>query len=377
MITQPVRIGIVGCGSVMQRPYTRQIKRMIANGMQIEVTRACDIVADRQNAVRERFPNARFSTNYRDVVEAGDVDLVLVLASMPVHGSVSKAALQNGKHVLVEKPMAVTLEEAAELVELVKHGPAKLHPAPHVVLSPTFQTMWRRIQRGDIGQVLQARALYGWDGPSWGQWFYGPDGGPLFDLGVYNVASLTALLGPAKRVTAMVGIARPERVVDDELIRVQSEDTAHVLIDHGNSVFSVVTTGFTMQKYRVPGIEVYGSRGTIQMVGEDWDPNGYELWQNDVGAWQIFDETDPEWPWTDGLRHFVEVIQNGEQQLVTPEHGYHALEIMIKAKQAGRDGQTKTIESSFEPPRFAIPAEERSPDAHRIHDRANRGVEQP
>ena len=292
MTTQPLRIGIVGCGSVMLGPYTRQIRRMLANGAAIEVTRACDIVPDRQAAVRERFPDARFSTDYRDVVEAGDVDLVLVTSSMPVHGSISRAALENGKHALVEKPMAVTLEEAAELVDLAKRGPAMLLPAPHVVLSPTFQTMWRRIRRGDIGQVLQARALYGWDGPSWGQWFYGPDGGPLFDLGVYNVVSLTALLGPARRVTAMVGTARPQRVVDDELIDVQSEDTAHVLIDHGNAVFSVVTTGFTMQKYRVPGIEVYGSTGTIQMAGEDWDPNGYELWQNHVGAWQIFGETD-------------------------------------------------------------------------------------
>lgn len=376
MESQPLRIGIVGCGSVMQWPYTRQIKRMQANGANIRVTRACDIVPERQTAVHDRFPDARFSTDVRNVVDADDVDLVLVLASMPAHGSISKAALQNGKHVLVEKPMAVTLAEAAELVELAKHGPAKLHPAPHVVLSPTFQAMWRRIKRGDIGQVLQARAIYGWDGPSWGQWFYGPDGGPLFDLGVYNVVSLTTLLGPAKRVTAMVGIARPERVVDEELITVRSEDTAHVLIDHGNAVFSVVTTGFTMQRYRVPGVEIYGSNGTIQMIGEDWDPNGYELWQNQVGAWQIFAETDPEWPWTDGLRHFVDVIQNGTPQLVTPEHGYHALEIMLKAKEAGRDGQTKAIDSTFEPPRFELLEEEPAIDAHRIHDRANQGVEQ-
>lgn len=374
MTNQPLRIGIVGCGSVMQYPYTRQIRRMMANGVAIEVTRACDIVPDRERVVRERFADARFSTDYRSVVEADDVDLVLVTASMPVHGSVSKAALQNGKHVLVEKPMAVTLPEAAELVELAKHGPARLLPAPHVVLSPTFQTMWRRIRRGDIGQPLQARALYGWDGPHWGQWFYSPEGGPLFDLGVYNVVSLTALLGPAQRVTAMVGVARPERVVDDELITVRSEDTAHVLIDHGNSVFSVVTTGFTMQKYRVPGIEVYGSEGTIQMLAEDWDPNGYELWQNKVGAWQIFDETEPDWPWTDGLRHFVDVIQNGATQLITPEHGYHALEIMIKAKEAGRDGITKTIESSFPPPAIPVPDDELPMDGHRVHDRVNQGA---
>src|ERR671928_107774 len=73
----------------------------------------------------------------------------------------------------------------------------------------------------------------------------------------------------AKRVTAMTGTAIPERVVDGELMRVESEDNAHVLIDFGESVFAVVTTGFTIQQYRTPGIEIYGSTGVIQMVGED------------------------------------------------------------------------------------------------------------
>ena len=372
MTNELVRIGIVGCGSVMRYPYTRQIRRMIANGIAIQVTRACDTNPEAAQAVRDRFGDIPFSTDYHTVVEASDVDLVLVLTAMPAHGPVAKAALQNGKHVLVEKPMAVTLEQAAELVELAKHSPGLLLPAPHVLLSPTYQAIWRRVHRGDIGQVLQARAIYGWDGPSWGKWFYGPDGGPLFDLGVYNIISLTGLLGPVKRVTAMIGVARPERIVDGTPTEVESEDTAHVLLDFGNSVFAVVTTGFTIQKYRVPGIELYGSEGTIQMLGEDWDPNGYELWQNDVGAWQLFDETDADWPWTDGLRHLVECIQTGTRPIITPEHGFHALEIILKAKEAGRDGQARMIESTFTPPSFALP-DEQPQTLHRVHDRVNQG----
>jgi predicted dehydrogenase len=109
------------------------------------------------------------------------------------------------------------------------------------------------------------------------------------------------------------------------------------------------------------------------MMGEDWNPNGYELWQNRVGAWQIVGETDPDWPWTDGLRHFVDVIQNGAEQLITPEHGFHALEIMLKAKEAGRTGQTQLIESSFTPPSFPLPDEDMSVTGHRVHDRVNQG----
>ncbi len=94
----------------------------------------------------------------------------------------------------------------------------------------------------------------------------------MFDLGVYNVVSLTGLLGPAQRVTGLVGTAIPERVVEGENMQVEADDNAHILIDFGESVFAVVTTGFTIQKYRTPAIEIYGSKGTIQMMGDDWVP---------------------------------------------------------------------------------------------------------
>lgn len=367
-MVRPVRIGIIGCGNVMRRPYMSLIKQLRIENL-VEVVMACDAKEEKRKLLLDEFGIDNFTTDYQDVIQSAQVDLVLVLTSMNEHGPITRAALEAGKHVLVEKPMATSLPEAAEIVELARKSPGYLVPAPHVILSPTYQTIWRRIRRGDIGKVLSARARYGWAGPWWGQWFYRPGGGSMFDLGVYNVVSLTGWLGPAKRVTAMVGTAIPERVVDGEKMRVEADDNAHILIDFGESVFAVVTTGFTLQKYRNPAIELYGSEGTIQMMGDDWDPDGYELWQNKVGAWQIFDETDPNWPWTDGLRHLVECIQQNKPPIVTPEHAYHVLEIMLKAQESGRDGQAKSIESTFTPPVFI---DETDAEAlHLVHDRSH------
>ena len=349
MQNTPIRIGIIGCGSVMRGPYTNQIKRMQAHGMPVLVTRCCDSQAEREQDARASFGDVQFTTSYQSLLEASDVDLVLVLTAMQFHGQIAKAALIAGKHCLVEKPMATTLEEGAELLALAQSSEHFLLPAPHVLLSPTYQSIWRRIQAGDIGQPLQARALYGWDGPWWGEWFYRRGGGPLFDLGVYNVTSLTGLLGPARRVTAMTAQARPERIINGQRMRIETEDSAHVLLEHDGGVLSVISTGFTYQRYRCPAIEVYGSQGTIQMLGDDWHPNGYELWQNSVGAWQLYAEEQSDWPWTDGLRHLVECIQSGARPIITPEHGFHVLEIMLKAMQAGGDGQARRIESSFTP----------------------------
>jgi len=296
------------------------------------------------------------------------VDVVLILTSMTEHARLARAALEAGKHVLVEKPFATSLNEAKFLTELAAHGPGHLVCAPFTILSPTFQTIARRIWRGDIGKPCSARARYGWAGPSWSEWFYKPGGGCLFDLGVYCITSLTGLLGPARRVQAMTGIAIPEREINGHKIPVEAEDNVQVLLDFGGGAFAVVTTGFTLQQYRSPALEVYGTTGTIQMLGDDWDPDGYELWQDSAGAWQVFKETMPDWSWTDGLNHLIECIENGTRPLVSVLHAYHVLEIMIKAQQAGREGRALLLESTFTPPVFA----DASPKAavHLVHDRS-------
>ena len=93
-----------------------------------------------------------------------------------------------------------------------------------------------------------------------------------------------------------------------------------------------------MQRYRSPAIELYGSEGTIQLLGDDWAPEGWELWRNAEGAWRVFPESDPHWQWTEGLRHLVDCVEAGRPTITRPEHAYHALEIMLAAQAAGRDG---------------------------------------
>jgi predicted dehydrogenase len=363
--TLPVRIGIIGCGNVLSA-YRASLDKLRMRGM-AETVMACGRAAQRAAACHE-LGMQRFTTEAQEVIASPEVDVVLILTSMTEHARLARAALEAGKHVLVEKPLATSLDEAKSLTELAVRSPGRLVCAPFTILSPTFQTIARRIRLGDIGKPCSARARYGWAGPSWSEWFYKPGGGCLFDLGVYCITSLTGLLGPAKRVQAMTGIAIPEREINGRKIRVEAEDNAQVLLDFGEGAFAVVTTGFTLQQYRSPALEVYGTSGTIQMLGDDWDPDGYELWQNAAGAWQVFKETTPDWSWTDGLNHLIECIGNGAQPRVTPSHALHVLEIMLKAQQAGREGRALPIESGFTRPTF----EDESPKeaVHLVHDRS-------
>lgn len=341
----PLRLGIVGCGSVMEH-YMKAATTLAAQG-KANVVMACDVRAERRAFMQQEYGVARVTDRYQDLVESPDIDLVLVLTSMNEHGPVTKAALSAGKHVLVEKPMSTNWEEAKAIMAIANKSDRYLMPAPHVVLSPTFQVMKQRIANGDIGKVCAARAVYGWSGPEWGKWFYQTGGGPIFDLGVYNIASLTGWLGPAKRVMAMTGQAIPRRKVEGEWMQIETEDNAQILLDFGEGCFASVFTGFTIEDKKAPCLELYGSKGVLQMCGDDWQPDGYEILQRG-GEWQRVPETHPEWHWTAGLTHLVDCILTGHQPLVTAAHGFHVLEIMLKAMDSGRDGRAYELESRFD-----------------------------
>lgn len=359
-------IGVLGLGSVFSGPYLHQIQRLEASG-RARLVAGFDPDPAKRGAAAERLSLDTSPASAEELIARDDVDIVLVLTAMNPHGSLAAAALEAGKHVLVEKPMATSLEEAGRLVELSDESVGRLVCAPHVILSPTYRELHRRVHAGDIGTVLSARARYGWAGPWWGDWFYAPGGGALFDLGVYNLTSLCGLMGPVRRVTAFAGVAVPTRQSEGRSIEVHAEDNAHVLLDFGDARYASILTGFTMQKYRSPAIELYGASGVLQMLGDDWAPEGFEKWSTERQTWELFPETTPNWPWTDGLRHLVDCVDGGTRPLNEPRHAYHALEVMLAAKQSAREGRVIDVSSDF--PEIVYPTQvATTDDGRRRHD---------
>jgi predicted dehydrogenase len=122
-----------------------------------------------------------------------------------------------------------------------------------------------------------------------------------------------------------------------------------------------------MQRYRSPAIELYGTDGVLQMLGDDWAPAGFEEWRNTAGAWELHPEQDPAWAWTDGLRHLVGCVERGVAPVIRPEHAFHALEVMLAAVRSAEEGRAVAIDSDFPAPDYRDLAEPER-DERRVHD---------
>ena len=237
----------------MQGPYMELVNKLSFKNI-INLKSVSDINYKINKIINKKIKYQYFYTNYKKILEDTEIDLVLVLTSMKEHAKISKEALMKGKHVLVEKPMATNMKGLNELMQIAKKTKKYIFAAPFVVLSPVFQAMHQEIINKSIGKISLARARYGWAGPNWGEWYYQTGGGPLFDLGVYNITTLTGLLGPVKNITAKSSISNHFRKISGKRIKVNTDDNFQILLEFKNNCLAVVTTGFTMQQYNSPAV---------------------------------------------------------------------------------------------------------------------------
>jgi predicted dehydrogenase len=347
-----LRIAVIGCGSVSNR----YIPQLLSSPL-LELVSLCDIKYERAVAQNQLYKvNAATYPNIDEQLNGVAFDMLVTLTDMQVHGAINKKALLAGKHVWSEKPLANTYREGRALLDLAQSKQLKIWGAPAVVNSPQFAFMSRMIQEGKLGRIASAHGQYGHTGPTWSAFFYEKDGGSMPDLGVYNMATLTGLLGPATSVMAMTSIINPERKIDDiGLVKVAAEDNAHVLLEHQKGIISHIMCGFNYfdphgheaANQTLHTIQIFGDKANIRLIGYDWETNGVmvdDSWDKpprlvctDKGGYE----------WQEGARVTGESIVNNTVPKINIEHALHVLEIIEAARKSSVSGKKIKLESSF------------------------------
>ncbi len=350
-----VKVGIIGCGSVMNGNYAPHLGKC----QYAEIVSCCDIKPDRAEKAAKKFNIPNWYPHIDEMLSGAEFDLLVNCTDMQEHGRLNRIAILAGKYVWSEKPMASTYEEGRELLDLSLAMGKHIWGAPAMVNSPQFAFMARQINAGKLGRIAAAHAHYGHQGPEWSAFFYERDGGSMPDLGVYNMVSITGLLGPAKSVVAMTDIITPTRNVEDKgFIQVKAEDNAHILLEHQNGVLSHVQCGFNyfnpaghsgLGENR-PTISIVGSDGAMNLIGYDWHPLGVELATTDHPEIETSVTDSGTFVWQEGASVICEHLSTGKELLITSEHALHVLEIIEAARKSQETGSRIELNSAFSYP---------------------------
>jgi predicted dehydrogenase len=353
-LNKKIKVGIIGCGSV-----STQYLPHLTRASFVEIVSVCDIKFDRARLRAKEYNIPNSYSHINQMLSGEPFDLFVNLTDMQEHGKLNRQALNAGKHVWSEKPMANTYAEGKILFDLAKTKKLKIWGAPAVVNSPQFAFMSKALQQNKIGKVSAAHAQYGHTGPLWSAFFYEKGGGSLPDLGVYNLATLTGLLGPAKSVVAMANIITPERTVDDKgKIKVVAEDNAHVLMEHPGGVLSHVQCGFNyFDPYGHEGkgqerhtIQIWGTHGNMALVGYDWAPHGVDLATVDNEKGERFVPDPGTYVWQEGATVVAEALVNKLEPTIAAEHALHVLEVIEAARTSAQTGRKVSLRSTFKFP---------------------------
>ena len=339
-----LRIGVIGAGGITSILHLPEI----AGSPDMEVVLVSGRKESRLRRLCERYGIPRWTRSYEDVIADDGVDAVIVATPHPLHVSWGIKAINAGKHLLMQKPLCGDMAEADAFVTAAEATHKTVLCMPHFGPHVYALCAWRLA--GDIGRISGARCRTSHGGPevyyagvreTFGEqdddlWFFDADQasvGALFDMGVYAVATLVAILGSAERVTGLTTtLDKPTAL----------EDGAVLVIKMANGALVTAETSWC-DPARTWELAIHGTAGKFTMPGVDgaaatkWTPTSYTDERAPVATEAV------EFTHEIGNvhEHFMACIREGKQPpLSHARAARHVTEILLAGLESGRTGQT-------------------------------------
>lgn len=335
-----LKIGVIGCGSIAQH---RHIPEYLWNE-QVELAAVCDINEVRATEVAEKYQVKAF-TDYKDLLEMAEIDAVSVCTPNYLHAPISIDALHAKKHVLCEKPMATSEEEANQMIEAAKQSGKKLMIGHNQRFVSSHQKAHQLIKSGEVGKIYSFRTTFGHGGPEgWSvdgkdSWFFKKEEafiGAMGDLGVHKADLLRYVLGEE---FAEVGAFVETNAKEFSSV----DDNAVCILRTESGVIGTLTASWAYRGKEDNSTVIYAEKAVIRL--ED-DPN-YSLIIQYTNGEKVNYELGRIQSNEDGgqnksgvIDHFIESILEDKDPLVTGDEGKKSLAIILAALASQ---ETKTI----------------------------------
>lgn len=358
MTTGPVGVALVGAGVI-----STEYLRALTSFPDIRVLGIADLDTRRAEEAAREY-GVPVAGDVGTVLAVPEVELVVNLTIPAAHTAVARAALEAGKHVYGEKPLALDPGDGAKLLGEAADRGLRVGSAPDTFLGAGIQSAIRAVGAGVIGTPIAAATAMLNPGPE--SWHHSPEflfqrgAGPLFDIGPYYLTALVALLGPVGRVAAAARTGRAERVIGSGPKagkRFPVEVPTHVaaLIEFREGASASSTFSFDSAVRRTV-VEITGTGGTLWVP----DPNTFG------GPLRVRGAGDEEWRELPvdgtaagrgiGVLDMARSLREGRPHRASGAMAQHVLDAMAAIAESAESGEFRRVASG-------CPAAEPLPDA--------------
>jgi phthalate 4,5-cis-dihydrodiol dehydrogenase len=353
---EPIKIGIIGAGGIAAKMHLPQLDKIPG----VEISLLAGRKESRLKVLSKRH-GGRIATDYKAVIDDPEVNAVIIATPHPHHVDWGIAALKAGKHLLMQKPLAPTLDEADRFVVAADASDRITYCLPQLTF-PAILTINDLIKEGLLGRVSGGHCRFSHGGPevyyagirdlleepqlkpNEKLWFFEAGEaavGALFDMGVYAIARLVAILGEAKSVMGMTSIFdKPSQV----------EDTATLVIEFANGAIGSAETGWC-DGARTGRLAVHGTTGRVDFLGyfdakltlfQQSSKKGDDVpsKQRDIDT-SRYTYKNPHEQWIDAIR------TNKRPQFETARTARHITEIMLAGLESGKTGRRVALKTKL------------------------------
>lgn len=351
-----VKVGIIGCGKISDIYMENCAKFGV-----LELSACADLDVERAKAQAAKY-NIPRACSTEELLSDPDIAIIINLTIPAAHAEICLKALEAGKHVYVEKPLAVTRQEGQRILQAAAQRGLLVGSAPETFLGAGIQTALKLIEDGAIGRPVSATAFMMSRGHEhWHpdpEFYYAHGGGPMFDMGPYYLTALIQLLGPISRIAGITGMALQERTISSEKKhgkKIPVEIPTHVAgtleFDSG-AIASLIMSFDIFGGSSLPPLEIHGTDGTMLVP----DPNTF----GGPVKYRKLGENE----WTEvpllagynentrgiGVADMAYALQSGRPHRANGEMAYHVLEAMWGFHDSSDSGQYYLMQSTCSRP---------------------------